>query len=198
MTATGDGTGINFSTGGVYFAQDADDRALVRRALAGEHEAFEALVERFKRVFFTVALRMLGDRDEAADAVQNAFVKIYQKLDTFDPSRRFFSWAYRVLVNECLNTQRARRQFEPLSLDVPGGGDPLESLEADERRRRVQAAILALPHESREVVVLRHFTELSYEEIGAALHLPPQIVKSRLHTARHRLAQLLIGFKGND
>ena len=96
----------NFSTGGVYVDQDADDLALVARCRAGETAAFEALVERYQRVLFTVALRMLGDYDAASDAAQNAFVKAYQKLDTFDPTRRFFSWIYRILVNECLNARR--------------------------------------------------------------------------------------------
>jgi RNA polymerase sigma-70 factor (ECF subfamily) len=179
----------------VYVAQDAEDHALVGRCLAGDTAAFETLVTQHQRVFFTVALRMLGNRDEASDAVQNTFVKVYEKLDTFDRTRRFFSWAYRILVNECLNLQRARRPSEPIDDRLPADGDPLETLETEERRQRVQAAVLALPIESREVIVLRHFTDLSYEEIGEALHVPAQTVKSRLHTARQRLAQMLMGLE---
>jgi RNA polymerase sigma-70 factor, ECF subfamily len=183
----------NFSIGGVYVDQDANDLALVERCRGGETAAFEALVERYQRVLFTVALRMLGDYDAASDAAQNAFVKAYQKLDTFDPTRRFFSWIYRILVNECLNARRDGRPHEPIPPDLRADGTPADLFERAERRRQVQAAILALPMEYREVIVLRHFTELSYEKIGEMLHVPAKTVKSRLHTAKERLEVMLRG-----
>jgi len=181
----------NFSTAGGYVDQDANDLALVKRCRAGEQAAFEALVERYQRVLFTVALRMLGNYDAAQDAAQNAFVKAYQKLETFDATRRFFSWIYRILVNECINIRRDSQPYEPFPPDLAAAGTPADVLETAERRRRVQAAILALPLDYREVVVLRHFAELSYEEISEALHVPAKTVKSRLYTARERLAAAL-------
>ena len=183
----------NFSSGGGYVDHDADDLALVARCLAGETAAFEPLVERYQRLLFTVALRMLGDYDRASDAAQNAFVKAYQKLETFDPTRRFFSWIYRILVNECLNERRDHHPHEPLEPDLAAAGTPADLFEIAERRNRVQAAILALPIDYREVIVLRHFAELSYEEIGETLHVPVKTVKSRLHTAKARLAAMLRG-----
>ena len=183
----------NFSRGGVYVDRDADDLALVARCRGGETAAFEALVERYQRVLFTVAFRMLGDYDAANDAAQNAFVKAYQKLGTFDPTRRFFSWIYRILVNECLNARRDHAPLEPLAPDLAAEGTPADLYETAERRSKVQAAILALPMEYREVIVLKHFTELSYEEIGDTLHVPAKTVKSRLHTAKERLAAMLSG-----
>jgi RNA polymerase sigma-70 factor, ECF subfamily len=185
---------INFSTGRVYVSQDGDDDLLVARCLGGDKAAFEALVERYQRVLFTVALRMVGDYDEAVDATQNAFVKSYEKLATFDRSRRFFSWLYRILFNECLNVQRDRKPREPLTPDIPAAGSPADLVEANERRKSVQAAILALPLEAREVVILRHFTELSYQEIGDTLGIETKTVKSRLHSARQRLAELLLAW----
>ena len=185
----------NFPTGRVYVDQDAEDLALVARCRAGDTAAFEALVERYQRVLFTVALRMLGDYDAASDAAQNAFIKAYRRLETFDPARRFFSWIYRILVNECLNLRRDDRPHEPIPPDLAAEGTPADLFETAERRRRVQAAILTLPMEYREVIVLRHFTELSYEEIGEALHVPAKTVKSRLHTARERLAAMLRGLE---
>jgi RNA polymerase sigma-70 factor (ECF subfamily) len=184
----------NFSGSGVYVSQDADDLASVRRCLDGDGAAFAPIVERYQRLLFTVALRMLGNEDEANDAAQNAFVKAYQKLATFDPGRRFFSWIYRILVNECLNQRREQRPAEPISPDLAAAEEgPADLFETVERRKRVQAAILALPMEYREVIVLRHFTELSYEEIGETLHVPAKTVKSRLHTAKERLAAMLRG-----
>src|SRR5260221_7914181 len=171
----------NFSPAGGYIDSDADDLALVERCRAGDTDAFQAIVVRYQRLLFTVALRMLGNHAAASDAAQNVFVKAYQKLDTFDETRRFFSWIYRILVNECLNAQRDSRRLEEIPPGLAAIGTPADAFEVGERRRRVQAAILALPAEYREVVVLRHFTELSYEEIAEALHLPATTVKSRLH-----------------
>jgi RNA polymerase sigma-70 factor (ECF subfamily) len=184
----------NYSRPDVYLGQDAQDHDLVARCLAGDAAAFEPIVERYQRVLFTVAARMLGDRDRAADATQNAFVSAYRKLATFDPQRRFFSWIYRILVNECLNDRRGRRAHEPLSPALATVGSPADLLEADERRRSVQAAVLALPPEYREVVILRHFTGLSYDEIADVLGLPAKTVKSRLHTAKERLGRMLLGW----
>lgn len=171
--------------------QDAEDRALVAQSRAGDAVAFERLVERYQRILFTVALRMLGEYDAASDAAQTAFVKAYQKLDTFDPSRRFFSWIYRILINECLNARRDIRTYEEIPRDLIAAGTPADTFEIAERRNRVQAAILVLPIEYREVVVLRYFAELSYDEISDVLHVPAKTVKSRLHTAKARLATLL-------
>lgn len=186
----------NFSRDRVYVDQDADDLALIARCKAGETAAFEGLVVRYQRVLFTVAVRMLGNVDAASDAAQNAFVKAYQKLETFDPNRRFFSWIYRILVNECLNARRGHAPDEPLTTAIAAVGGPDAAFEAAERRGRVQAAILALPIEYREVIVLRHYAGLSYEEIGEALHVPAKTVKSRLHTAKERLATMLRGLEG--
>lgn len=185
-------TPTNFSARPVYIAQDAEDLAAVRRCLEGDQAAFTTIVERYQRLLYTVAVRLLGNRDEANDAAQNAFVKAYQKLDTFDTSRRFFNWIYQILVNECLNLRRARHTTESLSPELVGGSTPADLFEAEERRRRVQAAIVALPFEYREVVVLRHFAELSYDEIADALGIAASVVKSRLYTARQRLAQMLL------
>jgi RNA polymerase sigma-70 factor (ECF subfamily) len=181
----------NFSAAAVYVDQNDQDEELVTRCLAGDAAAFERLVLRYQRVLFTVAVRMVGDRDQASDATQNAFVKAYRKLDTFDPTRRFFSWIYRILLNECLNVRRDRRVHEPLAPDVAQVASAAELFEAAERRARVQSAVLALPAAQREVIVLKYFADLSYEDIAEATGVPAKTVKSRLHAARQRLAALL-------
>jgi RNA polymerase sigma-70 factor, ECF subfamily len=176
----------------VYFSQDPDDGALVARTLNGDTAAFESIVARYQGVMFRVALRMLGDREDARDATQSAFVSAYRKLSSFDQNLRFFSWLYRILLNECLNARRDRRPHEPVTPDMMLAGTPLEALEASDRRHRVQQALLALPQDYREVIVLRHFAELGYDEIATTLGIAPKTVKSRLYTARQRLIELLV------
>jgi RNA polymerase sigma-70 factor (ECF subfamily) len=167
------------------------DEALVSRCLRGEVEAFEPLVSRYQRVLFNAAYRLLGDREEARDAAQSALVKAYEKLASFDPQYRFFSWIYRIVVNEAINTRERRRPSAPLLADVAGGGGVEEALASRERSDSVQAALLRLSAEDREVIVLRHFADQSYAEIGETLGVPEKTVKSRLHEARRRLGRML-------
>jgi RNA polymerase sigma-70 factor (ECF subfamily) len=176
----------------VYFMQEPDDAALVARTLAGETEAFEVLVNRHQRVLFRVALRMLGGYADAADATQVAFVKAFERLGSFDPRFRFFSWIYRILLNECLNARRSRKAYEEIGGAAAASESPFEVVASAERRVRVQRALLALPIESRQVVVLRHFAGLSYDEIADAVGIPAKTVKSRLYSARQRLCELLL------
>ncbi len=168
-----------------------DDGVWVGRCLEGDSSAFEPLVARYQRVLFAVALRLTGDYRDAQDATQNAFVKAYQKLDRYDPSRKFFSWLYRIAVNECLNLRRGRKPHEPLSPALEARTEARDRVEAIEQHTRIQAALLQLSSEYRQVVVLRHFAELSYDEIAQTLGIPEKTVKSRLFSARERLAGLL-------
>jgi RNA polymerase sigma-70 factor (ECF subfamily) len=167
------------------------DATLVARCLAGDVEAFEPLVHRYERILFNVALRMLGDREDARDVTQDAFFKAYQKLAGFDPTYRFFSWMYRIVVNESLNVRSRRRPVGPLEEEPAAPGRPDDGLRARERQDVVQAALARLAANDREVLVLRHFAELSYADIGAALGIAEKTVKSRLHEARQRLGRAL-------
>jgi RNA polymerase sigma-70 factor (ECF subfamily) len=179
---------------GVYFPPE-DDAALVRQSLAGESAAFGVLVTRYQKVMYTVAVRMLGNAEDAQDATQDAFVKAYQRLASFDPTYRFFSWMYRILVNECLNAVRSRRPEEPLMADMAGGETPFEATAAEERRRQIDGALQRLSPEYRAVIVLRHFVGSSYGEMADLLAIPEKTVKSRLYSARQRLGEQLLGWR---
>jgi RNA polymerase sigma-70 factor, ECF subfamily len=174
--------------------QDLEDQQAIARCVRGDTTAFAGLVERYERVLFSVALRMLGDSEDARDATQDAFVKVFQRLGDYRPEHRFFSWIYRILTNECLNTLRARRPQEPDVPDVAMAEGVLHALELEERRRAVQAAIHALPRDYRDVLILRHFAELSYDEVAETLAIPVKTVKSRLYTARQQLGHRLLGW----
>ena len=170
-----------------------EDVLCVARCLRGDSSAFEPIVRRYQRVLYSVARRLLGNHDDALDATQNALVRAYEGLDSFDPSRRFFSWIYRIAVNECLNARRARRPDQPLTdaMGTADAGGPLQMVEALERSEAIDAALIRLSEDHRLVVVLRHFADLSYTEISEAIGVPEKTVKSRLFDARQRLATLL-------
>jgi RNA polymerase sigma-70 factor, ECF subfamily len=188
----------NYSEPPVYLESEREDARWVAVCLRGDPEAFEPLVRKYERVVFSVALRLVGDYEDARDVTQNAFIRAFERLDQFDPGRKFFSWIYRIAVNESLNLRRARKPQTPLQdgfFEV--SSEPLDGLEREELARRVDAALARLSFEYREVIVLRHFAELSYEEIAQATGVPEKTVKSRLFTARQRLAALLGAPEGN-
>jgi RNA polymerase sigma-70 factor, ECF subfamily len=189
------GIPTNFSSGRVYFSQDADDAALVAKTLGGDTAAFGILVERYQKVLYTVAYRMLANPEDARDATQATFVRAYERLSTYSDQYRFFSWIYRIAVNECLNVIRSRRPQEALTPALAAAGSPFDTAASRERRLQVQAALQELTPDYRAVVVLRHFAGLSYDEIAEALDVPAKTVKSRLHTARQRLGELLLGWR---
>ena len=170
-----------------------EDVLAVARCLQGDSAAFEAIVRRYERVLFGVARRMLGNYEDALDATQNAFIRAYEGLDQFDPERRFFSWIYRIAINECLNARRARRPDDPLpeEMEAPAEGSPFAGVEKAERSLVIDAALGRLSEDHRLVVVLRHFADLSYGEISDAIGVPEKTVKSRLFDARQRLGLLL-------
>ena len=167
------------------------DRALVRRFLDGERAAGDELVNRYQRSVFNVALRMLGNVQDAEDVMQTTFGNAFEALDSYDPNYRFFSWIYRMTVNESLNTLKRRRNVVSLdgSFDLPATGASQSAAEAEDR---VGKALLELKPDDRAVVVLKHFVSFSYEEISDVLDVPVKTVKSRLFTARERLRQSLL------
>jgi RNA polymerase sigma-70 factor (ECF subfamily) len=171
-------------------ASDDDlDRELVRRFLNGDRAAGDELVDRFHRSVYNVALRMLGNVQDAEDVTQTTFGNAFAALDRYDPKYRFFSWIYRMTVNESLNTIQRRRNLVSLdgSFDLPAA-DGSDS-DAEER---VGKALMKLKPDDRAVVVLRHFIAFSYEEISDVLEVPVKTVKSRLFTARERLRESLV------
>jgi RNA polymerase sigma-70 factor (ECF subfamily) len=173
-------------------ANDEIDRALVRRYLDGELAAGDELVNRHLKRMYNVALRMLGNVQDAEDVTQTAFGNAFAALGTYDPKYRFFSWIYRMTVNASLNALKRRRNVVTLEgkFDAPVAETASEG--AAEAGDLVGRALLELRPDDRAVVVLRHLEALSYEEISEAMGIPVKTVKSRLFTARQRLRQVLL------
>ena len=170
-----------------------EDALLVRQSLEGDPGAFERLVDRYQKVVFSTILRMVNDKEEAEELTQAVFVKLYEKLSTFNPKYKFFSWLYRIVVNESLNYIKQRNQRENIDhLDLAGDHGPDERYEEREKTETVEEAVFRLSPDYRIVIVLRHFHDLSYREMSQILDVSEKTVKSRLFTARQLLRRILV------
>ncbi len=169
------------------------DSRLVRECLQGDRKAFEEIVDKYTKPVFNVAFRVIGDADEAEDITQSVFVKAYENLSKFNIQRKFFSWLYRIAINEALNAKNARKPGESLGESVQSDEkNPYEVLHDKQRCQTIEVALRKLSDDYRVVVVLRHFQELSYSEIAEILQLPEKTVKSRLFSARQQLREILM------
>ncbi|MCI0397634.1 MAG: sigma-70 family RNA polymerase sigma factor [Chloroflexi bacterium] len=184
----------------------AGDEELARRAREGDHAAFGEVVRRHQQAVFNVAYRLLGNRRDAEDATQEAFLRAFRAFHTFDPARPLAPWLKRIAANVCLNWLETARvkpllvasdvarpdettlDLEELAHSQPS---PEQALAARETAGRVRAAILKLPPHYRVVIELRHFQDLSYDEMTQALGRPLSSVKSDLFRARKLLAEWL-------
>ena len=176
-------------------SDEDDDRLLVERYLTGDREAFTALVVRYQRAVYNAAFWILRKHEDANDISQTVFLKVAERAADYDPRFKFFSWIYRIAVNEALNFQRRRRHEEELDDDVDVAGDesagPERQASAGELSRDLRRAMLSLPTSDRLVLTLRHFSECSYEDMALILEIDEKTVKSRLFEARRRLRGLL-------
>ncbi|KAF0107429.1 MAG: RNA polymerase sigma-70 factor ECF subfamily [Anaerolineaceae bacterium] len=170
-----------------------DENALAQRAAQGDRDAFGELVRLHQAGVYNAAYRMLGERRDAEDAAQEAFVRAFRSIRTLDPSRPPGPWFRKIAVNVCLNRLERR---EPQQLDdylpvpSPDPGPEPQAVER-ERSRQVRAALLTLPPRYRAAIELRAFEELSYAEMAEALGRPLSDVKSDLFRARRMLAKKL-------
>jgi RNA polymerase sigma-70 factor, ECF subfamily len=170
------------------------DRDLILRARRGEADAFGELVTRYQTGVFNVCYRVLNERREAEDLAQEAFIRAYERLGTFDLERPFGPWIRRVAANLCLNHLSARLA-ESAELDeerdADDGQKPETAYEVRERSEQIRRAMASLPPHYRVVVELRHYQDLSYDEIAESMGIPLSDVKSHLFRARKLLAEKL-------
>jgi RNA polymerase sigma-70 factor (ECF subfamily) len=176
------------------------DEEILERVLAGDTDAYRILVERHQSLIYTLCVKMLGDREEARDAAQEAFLQAYQSLPGFQGDAQFRSWLYKIAANKCLDLRRkkARRAsiatVSPLQEDLPTRSEeptPEESVISSEQRRELQSMIDSLPEKYRDVVVLHHYKRLSYREISEMLGIEVKSVETRMSRAKKMLLDLL-------
>ena len=171
-----------------------DDRLLVKESLAGNSAAFKSIVEKYYEVVYNVAIRLGNRPADAEDVTQSVFLKAYESLRAYDPAYKFFSWIYRIAVNESLNLRNHQKRYEELDQDLAAAEGTTEQLVDEHRLQRiVENGLMQLKLEDRVILVLSHFQELSYSEIGYVLDIPEKTVKSRLYSARQTLKNKLLG-----
>ena len=175
-----------------------DERTLISQTQQGDAQAYAALVRRYEQIAFRAAFLLLQDRHEAADAVQDAFVRAYRAINSFKLDRPFRPWLLRIVTNLALNriqaTQRRHRATEryaqQLSTRQPEIA-PDHALATNEQNARLQLAVLQLSADEQALIALRYFLELPDAEVAETLGIPIGTVKSRLHRMLTRLRAII-------
>lgn len=182
--------------------KDASDEQLVEMSLAHDQAAFGEIVRRWERKIFALCYGMLGREEEAGDAAQETFIAAYRNLANFRGDAKVSSWLHRIAVNQCLTRKRREKTRGETSLEndddsktsaafVSAGQSPAKQTEQNERMELVRRAVNALPIELKQVIVMKEFEEMTFQEIADTLDLPLSTVKSRVYTALKQLKMRL-------
>ena len=181
-----------------------EERAVILQVQQGDANAFEALVTAYQKQVYSLALRTVGNPEDAADLSQEAFLRAYRSIGSFRGDSKFSVWLYRLTTNICIDFLRSKGRKPTVSLTMENDDeetqelevaddrfDPEENFQRAELQRAVQRGLNTLPEEFRTILILRELEGMSYAEIGEILHLEEGTVKSRLFRARSRLCDFL-------
>lgn len=182
--------------------QTTSDEQIVEIALRGDADAFGEIVRRWERRIYALAFGMLGREEDARDATQETFIAAFRNLRGFRGEAKVSSWLHRIAVNQCITRQRRARVRSETALEdeterdagaftIAASESPASQAESRERTEVVRRAVAALPPELRQVIVMKEFEEMTFQEIAATLELPLSTVKSRLYTALKQLRMRL-------
>src|SRR3954468_10975942 len=176
---------------------DAIVKKRIKQVIKGDQDAFGEIVEIYKNSIFQLCFRMLGNRHEAEDIAQEAFIRAYVNIKSFNQDLKFSTWLFRIATNLCIDRLRKKKPDYYLDAEVAGtegldmysqipseGKLPEEELENLELKERIQLEIQKLPEKYRAAIVLKYVDELSLKEISEILHLPVGTVKTRIHRGR--------------
>jgi RNA polymerase sigma-70 factor (ECF subfamily) len=192
-------------------ARADEDKALIARVIDGDDKAFESLVQKYRKSVFYLVYKIVRNTDDAEDLTQDSFVKAYSFIHKFDPKYAFSTWLFKIATNNCIDFIR-RRKMQTLSIDSPQNFDdgsptyiqiqdrgplPSDSLLLKERKEILMVAIERLPERYRNLLRMRYFDELSYEEVAERLRLPMGTIKAQLHRARELLFFEMAGMQKN-
>ena len=183
---------------------EVSEKKIIEKVLGGDANAFEELVLKYEKTVYNLALRMVGDRDDAFDMTQEAFIKAYGSLSSFRGDSKFSVWIYRITTNVCLDFLRSKSRKQQVSLtvsdddedaqlDIPDPkADPEQQLIKKISMQSVEEGLKTLPDKQRQILVMRELCGMSYAEIGKALSMEEGTVKSRIFRARKRLCIFLL------
>lgn len=166
-----------------------EDHLIVRHVLSESVNAYGILITKYQVPIYNLFLRMLHNRENAEELTQETFVRAYEALPTFRYEYRFFSWLYRIAVNQALNSQKAQKKYvgEEYLSNIPAELDEKKSENSEHMRR----AVNQLKDVSKTVIVLKYYQQLSYQEVAFALNITEKKVRSRLYEARLQLKTIL-------
>jgi RNA polymerase sigma-70 factor (ECF subfamily) len=174
-------------------SRDKEDLQVIDRILAGEQNAFALLVDEYKRYAFTLALRILQNKPEAEEAAQDAFVKAYHHLASFNRQAKFSTWLYRIVFNTAVSYKRKQKNFfhniENQVIEYEQGAEGM--VERKDKERFIQQGLNKLTEADKLALTLFYLKEFSLEEIGEITGMQPNTVKVRIHRARLKLADEL-------
>jgi len=186
--------------------KEQSEQTLIKRCKDGELQAFEELISKYETKVFNITFRILGDYTEAEDISQDILVKVFRSIKGFKEQSSFYTWLYRITVNECMDAVKKRKKTVAYSIDSPieteddvikreiqdSGESVEEKVERKELRKYLADAMNLISHEHRMVIVLRDIQGFSYEEIAEIIKCPPGTVKSRINRARCELKDILM------
>lgn len=178
------------------------DEQLVQIAVSENTDAFGEIVKRWERKIFALCYGMLNREDEARDAAQETFIAAYRNLANFRGEAKVSSWLHRIAVNQCLTKKRRQKTRSETFLDdekneeerffvAPEGDAPTNNFETNEKAQIVRQAVNSLPADLRQIIVMKEFEEMTFQEISDTLEIPLSTVKSRLYTALKQLRMKL-------
>ena len=175
-----------------------NDTALIMSIKTGDKTALKELVEKHKRTAYRMALGLVGNRDDAFDISQEAFLRVYRSAETFDNSKPFLPWFYTIVANLSRTWLKRRSNRDSKMVDITeseylvvSDDNPEAALIQKEAIQNLRSALRELPFDDREIIVMQHFRGMSYDEISDILNIPKGTVMSRLYYARKKLAQLM-------
>lgn len=170
-----------------------EDIILVEQCLKGDSRAYEKLIVKYNKPIFRLAARLVRYSDDAEEVTQSVFVKAYEKLSSYNPQYKFFSWLYRITVNESLNFLRDKNYITEADESIGTEEEnPGNIYDHNETSKKIENALYELDLLYRVPVVLKHFMNYSYKELSDLLNVPEKTVKSRLFTGRQLLKDILI------
>lgn len=172
---------------------DTKDKQLVKQCLKGDNKAFEQLINKYDKPIFNAALKIVQDYEDARDIAQTVFVAAYNKLETYKPEYKFFSWIYRMTINEAINYNKRQKPKTELNPNLLSDNNTPEKIHDQKvMSNQIDQAVAELPLEYRLAIIFRHWADLPYRDIAFILGIPEKTVKSRLYSARKLLAEIMV------